>query len=466
MKIRLFFAPAMLAILPVVSLAQITVDNSVQFKINNVNSGLVLGIAGQSQVAGANLVQWTDSGAPDHLWHFVPMNNNQYVIENLLTHQVLGVASASKSNGARIVQWADNGTADHLWTVVSAPGGNVMLRNVNSGLNLEIMNADISTNGVVDQWGSTGCTCQEWQLVNTGAAVYPNPGSVSGGGTAVHDPMMLKDSGGTYWLFGTHNTLATSTNRIAFNSEGNALKPLPGWISSWNPGMDVWAPDVVFHDGKYWQYYAVPGSSNNTTHTAAIALATATSPNSNSWQNQGIVIQSNESSTFNAIDPNEIRDTSGNWWMVFGSWWNGIHLIQLDNTTGKQSSSNRTITRLATRSAGIEGAVLYFFNGFYYLFASINPCCSPTSTYRIVVGRSSSITGPYLDRGGVNMLNGGGAILLSTHGNIVGPGGEGVFADSDGPILVYHYYNANSNGAPTLGINRLVFDSSGWPSVR
>jgi len=75
------------------------------------------------------------------------------------------------------------------------------------------------------------------------------------------------------------------------------------------------------------------------------------------------------------------------------------------------------------------------------------------------------VTGPYLDRGGLNMLNGGGTIVLSAHSNIFGPGGQSILTGSSGPILVYHYYDGNNNGTPTLGLNTLSWTSDGWPYV-
>lgn len=450
--------------LGVCAYAQVAVDDTYSYKIKNANSGLVLGISGMNQTAGTAVVQWSDNGTADHLWHFLPMGNNQYNIENMYTHQVLGISNASTANGAQALQWADNGTADHLWQFYKTSSGNYKIKNVNSGLYLEVYNASTSTSAVVDQWGDTGCNCQEWQLVSSGANAYVFPGGVSGSGISVHDPMLWKDSSGVYWLYGTHNTRARSTDRTTFTTNGVALSPIPSWVSSWNSSNDLWAPHVIYHDSKYWQYYAVPGS-NGTTHTAAIALATASSPNSTSWSDQGIVVQSNDSSSFNAIDPGLLQDAGGAWWMSFGSWYNGIYLMQLSSSTGKQSGS--TTYHLAQRANGIEGATPFYYNGSYYLFASINGCCAGTSsTYRIVVGRSSSVTGPYLDRGGIDMLNGGGTILLSSHGNIYGPGGQSVYADADGPVLVYHYYDGNNNGAPTLGINLLGFDSAGWPYVK
>lgn len=460
---RVLFCAALLTALPILARAQLTISDSVEFKLKNVNSSLVLGISGQSQTAGANIVQWADNGTTDHLWHFIPMGSGQYNIENMLTHQLLGVSGASTANGAQILQWADNSTADHLWTVSQATDGNYLIKNVNSSKYLEVYQASKSDTATIDQWASTGCTCQEWQLVNTGNSPYPNPGTVSGTGTAVHDPMLLKDGSGVYWLYGTHNTLATSTDRVTFTSDGSALTPIPSWWTTYSSSSDPWAPDVVYHDSKYWQYYAVStfGTSNS-----AIGLATASTPNSTSWSDQGIVFSSTSSSSYNAIDPAELQDTSGNWWMVFGSWSDGIHLIELNTSTGKQSSTNTTVYHLAQRSNGLEGAFLYYYNGYYYLFASIDACCNgSSSTYRTIVGRSSTITGPYLDRGGLNMLSGGGTILISAHSNINGPGGASLLTDTDGTIFVYHYYDGNNSGAPTLGINRLGWTSDGWPYV-
>jgi len=106
---------------------------------------------------------------------------------------------------------------------------------------------------------------------------------------------------------------------------------------------------------------------------------------------------------------------------------------------------------------------------YYYFFAPVNVCCSATSPYRTIVGRSTSPNGPFLDRGGLALTNSGGTILLSTHGNVVGPGGGSVFTDMVGgvptPTFVYHYYDANNAGTPTLGINRLGFTADGWPYV-
>ena len=494
------------------------VGDSYQYKLKNAASGMVLGISGQSQVAGSNAVQETDTSSTDSLWHFMPMNSNQYNVENLLTHQVLGISNASTAAGAQALQWADNGTADHLWEFYLLTDGNYLIKSVNSGYYLEDAGSGATSSATIDQGArattGTGCTCQEWTLTSTGVSPYTAPFTVTGTGIYVHDPYMLKAADGTYWLYGTHQTLASSTSTDLSTAvftyyQGCTPAEKGGWTGycpiigpdfpSWtglqtpksdNNGLniDIWAPSLMFVNGAYYQYYAIPVEPDTAGGEAIIGLATSVSP-SGPWTDKGWIIQSwsnttntpipgfgfTEGTTANAIDPAPFVDAGGNWWLVWGSWFDGIHLVQLDPTTGLRLASNTTIYTIAQRglpSAGEEGPFIYPWNGYYYYFAPINVCCvGDTSTYRIIVGRSQSPTGPYLDRGGLDLKNGGGTILLSAHGNINGPGGQSVFTDtlSDGtqqPTLVYHYYDGNNNGTPTLGINRLAFTSDGWPYIQ
>jgi arabinan endo-1,5-alpha-L-arabinosidase len=473
-------------------------NDGTQYKIKNAGSGLLLDIANQSQTAGAALAQATDSGGTSQLWHAMPMGNHQFNVENLLTHQVIGITNASQQAGATALQWADNGTADHLWLFYLLKDGNYLIKSANSGLYLEDMNSDPTPAAIIDQsaraTSGSGCTCQEWTLLSTGNSPYPAPLPVAGTGTGVHDPFMLKDSSGTYWLYGTHNTLASSTDLVNFNFNQSCTATQKGgypfcpdigpdfasWSGlqtppSWNGGLntDIWAPDVLFANATYYQYYAIPIEPHSGPQ-AVIRLATSANPNG-PWTDAGQIIESCGSTSgcttaFNAIDPSPFIDSSGNWWLVFGSFYDGIHLIQLDSSTGLRLQSNSTLSTIAQRgnpSAGEEGPFIYLHNGWYYYFAPINICCNGVaSTYRIIVGRSQNPLGPYLDRGGIDLMQGGGTILLSAHGNIDGPGGQSVFTDGTQPTLVYHYYDGNNNGEPTLGINRLAFDSDGWPVVQ
>ena len=502
-----------------------TVGDTNQFTLTNVSSGLVLGIAGQSQVAGAALAQESATGATDDMWHAMPMgtSQNEYNIENMLTHQVMGISNASTAAGTMALQWADNGTNDHLWEFFKLTDGNYLLKNVNSGLYLEDANSGTTSSAVIDQNArattGSGCTCQEWAVGQTATAAYPAPRAVSGTGIYVHDPFMLRDTNGTYWLYGTHQTLAYSTDLTTFTyttassaygacttTQGGAWLTLDSHcpiigpdFASWtglqtppadNNGanLDIWAPSLMYVSGTYYQYYSIPVEPDTAGGEAIIGLATSASP-SGPWTDKGWVVRSWSNSTavtvagfgfvsestFNAIDPAPFVDpATGNWWLSFGSFFDGIHMIQLNPATGLPMSSNTTTYPIvSTRIGGEEGSFIYpwVVNGtqYYYFFAPVNVCCSATSPYRTIVGRSTSPNGPFLDRGGLALTNSGGTILLSTHGNVVGPGGGSVFTDMVGgvptPTFVYHYYDANNAGTPTLGINRLGFTADGWPYV-
>lgn len=485
--------------------------NQVQFK--NAASGMVLGIDGQSQTAGANLAQESDASAADSMWHFMPIvyASDQVNIENMLTHQVMGIAGGSASAGAQAVQFSDTGSSDHIWQLSLLADGNYLIKNQGSGYYLQADGSATTSSATIDQEArattGTGCTCQEWTLVQSSTAAYPMPRAVAGSGIYVHDPNLLVDPAtGTYWLYGTHQTIASSTDLTTFTSyescttaEKGGYAPkcpiigpdFPSWAGTqtplaWNSGanVDIWAPDVVASNGTYYLYYALPWEPDTLGGEALIGLATSTGP-TGPWTDQGFILQSWSNSSapptgwgftagtgYNAIDPAPFTDASGNWWLSFGSWFDGIHLVQLDPGTGKPAANAQTPV-IAYRLAGEEGSFIYPWtvNGtqYYFYFASINACCSGTSPYRIIVGRSTSPTGPFVDRGGQDLAQQGGTILLSTHSNIVGPGGQSVFTDTVNgtptPTLVYHYYDRNNNGTPTLGINRIGFTADGWPYV-
>jgi arabinan endo-1,5-alpha-L-arabinosidase len=299
------------------------------------------------------------------------------------------------------------------------------------------------------------------------AATYPNPGTVTGNIT-VHDPSMVKGTDGVYYLFSTHNgiEIRTSTDRTAFTLAGSVLPNGATWATAYSSNVkDLWAPDVSYHSGTYFLYYAVSSFGSN---HSAIGLATSTTAKPGSWTDKGVVYTSNSGTTYNAIDPALSVDSSGKWWLTFGSFWTGIKMIAIDPGTGKQLSSNTTRYGIAQRSSpdAEEASYIVRHGGYYYLFVSWDYCCQGVnSTYRVMVGRSTSITGGYVDRSGVAMTSGGGTEVLSTHGNIIGPGGQSVISDTDHDLLVYHYYDGNAGGLNKLGINFLGYDSSGWPYV-
>ncbi|MBB6419406.1 arabinan endo-1,5-alpha-L-arabinosidase [Streptomyces sp. AK010] len=301
-------------------------------------------------------------------------------------------------------------------------------------------------------------------LVPGPASAYPGPGRVTGD-VVTHDPSMIRTLSGQYLLYATGGGIAskTSGDRTAFRNRSDAFTSRPSWWKNYSSVPEAWAPDISYHGGKYLMYYSVSKFGSN---TSAIGLATSSTGQPGSWTDQGTVHTSNSAADFNAIDPNLFVNDDGTWWLSFGSWWTGIKMIRIDPSSGKQLSSHTTRYSLASRPTGtkaVEAPFIVKRGGSYYLFASYDTCCAGTgSTYKVKVGRASSVIGPYRDKNGVDLVNNGGTPVLESHGSVIGPGGQSILNDADGDLIVYHYYDGNANGTPKLGINLLNW-SSGWP---
>ncbi|MFJ8957932.1 arabinan endo-1,5-alpha-L-arabinosidase [Lentzea sp. NPDC102401] len=295
------------------------------------------------------------------------------------------------------------------------------------------------------------------------ASAYPLPGRVTGD-ISVHDPSVVKRADGSYLVAhtGTNIALKTSTDRIAFRNAGSVFPGGASWTTPYTGGgTTLWAPDLSYRDGRYWLYYSASTFGSN---RSAIFLATSPSGDSGTWTHRGLVVESRTSDNFNAIDPDLVVDDQGRWWLSFGSFWSGIKMVALSPSTGLRSDS--VVRSVAGRNGGpIEAPNIVERGAYYYLFVSFDHCCrGASSTYRVVVGRSTSVTGPYVARDGTAMTSGGGTEVLAGQGSVHGPGHQDVLTDADGDVLTYHYYT--DSGASRLGINLLAYDSAGWPFLR
>jgi arabinan endo-1,5-alpha-L-arabinosidase len=294
------------------------------------------------------------------------------------------------------------------------------------------------------------------------------------GDLAAHDPAIVVDGDGGYsYVFATGSTAGDgniqtrrSDDGLHWEYAGEVWKKKPEWIVEAVPKVaNLWAPDLIEHDGTWYLYYAASSFGSN---HSVIALATNTTLDKSDpdyeWVDQGLVLASQTSDDFNAIDPAIIEDADGTPWMAFGSFWSGIRMVELDWADGKPVDPSSEPLRLADRGVppnAIEGAYVVSRGGWYYLFVSRDFCCKgEQSTYSIAVGRSRDVTGPYLDKAGVPMLENGGTTLLETDGDEIGPGGQSY---SDGN-LAYHFYDGAAGGRFTLAIREVAWGRDGWPS--
>jgi uncharacterized protein (AIM24 family) len=134
------------------------------FHIQNVNSGLLLGVSNMSIQDSAPVVQFHDNGTADHLWRLAPAGGGQYKIQNINSGLLLGIANMSTQDSAAAVQFHDNGSRDHLWSLIDTGGGQFQLRNANSGLLLGVSNMSTQDSAPVVQFHDNGTADHLWRL--------------------------------------------------------------------------------------------------------------------------------------------------------------------------------------------------------------------------------------------------------------------------------------------------------------
>ncbi|KAH8687433.1 arabinan endo-1,5-alpha-L-arabinosidase A [Tricladium varicosporioides] len=301
---------------------------------------------------------------------------------------------------------------------------------------------------------------------------YSDPGACSGACWA-HDPSVIKrTSDGLYFKFNTGSgiEIATASSLSGpWTIKGYALSG--GSIIDQAGNTDLWAPDVQKVGSLYHMYYAV---STFGSQTSTIGLATSSTMDVGSWTDLGSVgITSTSAKPYNAIDPNLIA-VGSSYYMNFGSFWHDIYQAPLNSAAKKVASSAYNLEYNSAGTHPSEGSFMFYYSGYYYLLWSYGICCGydtskPASgaEYKIMMCRSTSATGGFVDKSGVACTANGGTVLLESHGTTYGPGGQGVFTDSSGPVLYYHYAKTTvglGDGSYLFGWNLLKW-SSGWPSV-
>lgn len=291
----------------------------------------------------------------------------------------------------------------------------------------------------------------------------------------VHDPAIIRE-GATYYLFASNRfeeklvPMFCSPDLRRWTLCGNVFDHVPDWAMQEVPGArGIWAPDISFAGGRYRLYYSVSTFGKN---QSVIGLATNRTLDPRSpayaWLDEGKVVGSTPEDDWNAIDPNLAMDEKGRPWLAWGSFWGGIKMRRVEPKTGKLSVSDRKLHSLASRRPlrppAIEAPFIVRRNGYFYLFVSFDLCCrGKDSTYRIMVGRARKITGPYRDKEGKPMLEGGGSLLLEGTEAWRGPGHQAVLSAANADWLVFHAYDGTA-GRPTLQISTMVWED-GWPRV-
>jgi arabinan endo-1,5-alpha-L-arabinosidase len=319
----------------------------------------------------------------------------------------------------------------------------------------------------------------------------------------VHDPVMaLEDS--TWHIFATGMGIQqmTSKDRKTWTVKADpVMTVIPKWAHDSVPGFThhVWAPDVIRWHNRWWMAYSCSTFGRN---GSAIGLLSTRSLASGLWDDEGCIVCSHEGrDNWNAIDPNFVIDDQDQPWLVWGSFWDGIQLVRLDTTMhvakesgarSQESVKPKTIARRFNLTdpdgkkalsvnpnppknptsdyAGpnaIEAPFIFKHDGWYYLFVSWDYCCQGAkSNYRVAVGRSRSVEGPYLDPEGKDMRDGGGKIFLEGDKKEYEAVGHCAAYNIDGQdIFICHGYSVAQEGASVLIQRPISWTPDGWPTL-
>ncbi len=276
------------------------------------------------------------------------------------------------------------------------------------------------------------------------------------------DPTVIRAEDGTFYLYATEDMrnvpIFHSANLVDWKLVGTAFtdNSRPKWL----PKGGIWAPDIQRVGGKYHLYYAksVWGGEWD----ASIGVAVSNNP-AGPFVDRGCMFTSKQIGIQNCIDPFYIED-GGKKYLFFGSF-HGIYGVELsaDGLHVKQGAKPREVA-----GTFMEATYIRRRGGYYYLFGSTGTCCEGArSTYRITIGRSKSLFGPYVDKAGQRLLDNHYNILLDKDDSVLGPGhNAGLITDDAGnDYMFYHGFKASDPDAGrVVWLSRIVW-ADGWPSM-
>ena len=304
-------------------------------------------------------------------------------------------------------------------------------------------------------------TCQIYDSdsVITYLQKYDNPVSEEN----IADPSLIRGENGIFYLFSTES--GKYPNVPIFKS-----KDLINWYfvhsaftfetrpSSLNG--NIWAPDINYIDGRYVMYYSMSVWGGEM--DCGIGVAVSDYPYG-PFSDYAKLFDSREIGVQNSIDPFYFED-NGKKYLFWGSF-RGIFGILLsdDGLSIAKGSSKFQIA-----GQGTEGTYIHKRDGYFYLFVSTGTCCEGiSSTYKVMVGRSENLMGPYYDQQGRSLFESIGTVFLQGNAFVAGPGHNSEFITDDNGddwVLYHGYLKENPELSRILFIDKVYWEN-GWPHI-
>jgi len=297
-------------------------------------------------------------------------------------------------------------------------------------------------------------------------------------GSDFPDPTVQRALDGSFYSYATGCKCKKSTDLVTWTNVSGVISR-PTWNDSIHAdgtrdNYSLWAADVNYVDGKYICYYASALWGNGS--RTGIGVAVGDTPTK--FTDKGKLFRSTEIGVKNSIDPCYVEEFDKKY-IVWGSF-NDICIAELtddalaikdfsplNNPESGSWTRHRGVTKLA--GGAFEGAMIYKRGKYYYLFCSVGSCCEgENSTYRTVVGRSTKLMGPYVNKQGGQMISNNYTTIISGNDRWKGPGHNSeIITDDEGQTwLLYHSYDMNNNcNGRLMLLDKITWDKSDWPVI-
>lgn len=287
------------------------------------------------------------------------------------------------------------------------------------------------------------------------------------------DPTVFRAPDGNFYLYCTESSgddggmgIYRSADLVQWEHVG---KVITGNYLNWTDlkKSDLWAPEIRYINGKYVVYFSV--SSWGGLDTSKIGVATSDSPKGPFTDSGKALITYDDLGVLNSIDP-FYWEEDGKKYLFWGSF-HGLYVTELtdDGLSVKKDGAGKPTLLQQVAGSAFEATCIYKRNGYYYLFASVGSCCDgANSSYRVVVGRSTDLFGPYVDKSGNKMLNNKYELVLQGNDYWAGPGHNSqILVDDAGTEwMIYHGRPLPDADVRSVLLDRLLWTDDGWPYIK
>lgn len=291
------------------------------------------------------------------------------------------------------------------------------------------------------------------------------------------DPAILKAEDGYYYSITTQTQyegkytglpILRTKDLVNWEQVGEVFPELPEWM---NPiDKQLWAPDFVYHDGKYYVYYSGLTKNNDEQTGFGIGVAVADNP-LGPYEDKGEPLVAGPE--FTTIDPMVFQDSDGERYMYWGSAHEPI-LIQKLSADGLSFEGEPKevlyphFGDVVNASSGeqkenysnlVEGPWVIKRADYYYMFYSGDKCCGPDAHYAVMVARATSPTGPFEKYDG-------GVPILKENDAFYGLGHNAIITDEAGQDwILYHAYDKKQAHLGRVLLIDKVEWKNGWPVI-